>query len=124
MIHQDPAIGQAGVYPGMITITGQCDLIARFCSDIADHHMVPLTTWIPPVPNRSITSIPCPCLIKIGFLGIRNLMKSVPSALMMQMAVFQFQTSGAVTYRRKNTSLSPVLDHDGLKSQCPEVRGF
>ena len=60
----------------MITIIGQCDLIARFCSNLADHHMVPLTTWIPPVPNRSITSIPCPCLIKIGLLGIRNLVKS------------------------------------------------
>ena len=75
MIHQDSTIGQAGICPGMVSITGQCDLIARFCPNLADHHMVPLTTWIPPVPNRSITSIPCPGLIKIGFLGIGNLVK-------------------------------------------------
>ena len=76
MIHQDPAIREASVYPGMITISGQCDLIARFCSNLADHHMVTLTTWIPSVPNWAITSISCPCLIKISFLGIRNLVKS------------------------------------------------
>ena len=76
MIHQDPPIRQASVYPSMIAITRQCDLIAGFCSNLADHHMVPLSTWVPSVPNRSITSIPCPGLIKIRLLGIRNLMKT------------------------------------------------
>ena len=76
MIHQDPAIRQAGVYPGMIAITGQCDLIARFSSNLADHHMVPLATRIPSVPNRTIASVPGPGLVKIRFLGIGNLMKT------------------------------------------------
>ena len=38
--------------------------------------MVPLAIRIPPVPNRTVAPIPGPGLVKIGFLGIRNLMKT------------------------------------------------
>ena len=38
--------------------------------------MVPLAIRIPPVPNRTVAAIPGPALVKIGFLGIRNLMKT------------------------------------------------
>ena len=33
-------------------------------------------------------------------------------------------TSGLFFSRRKNTSMSPDFDHDGLKSQCPLVIDF
>ena len=38
--------------------------------------MVPLSAWISSIPNRPIAPIACPSLIKIGFLGIGNLMES------------------------------------------------
>ena len=38
--------------------------------------MVPLTTWVPTVPNRPIAPVPSPGLIKVRLLGIRNLVES------------------------------------------------
>src|SRR5262245_64066786 len=48
----------------------------------------------------------------------------VPSALMMKIAVFHFSVTGSSLSRRKQTSISPVKDHDGLKSQWPVVTGL
>jgi len=45
-----------------------------------------------------------------------NVWKPVPSASITHIWVIHFTVSGWYFKRRKNTSMSPVLDHDGLKS--------
>src|SRR5262245_47085454 len=42
----------------------------------------------------------------------------------MKIAVFHFSVTGSSLSRRKQTSMLPVVDHDGLKSQWPVVIGL
>ena len=62
------------------------------------------------------------------FLSSVNIWKPVPSVFITQRIVFQLVTTGSFFALRKKTSISPVFDHDGLKSSCPlpwgTVTGF
>ena len=69
-----------------------------------------------------------PSRVQVGLKSVRvpsvSWWNPVPSTLMMKIALFHFTVSGSSFVLRKQTSMSPVLDQEGLKSMCPVVRGF
>ena len=76
VINQNPPVFHASINPSVKFGIRQCNLISRLCSDLTDHNMVPLSTWIHPIPNRPIAPIASPSLVKIRLFSIGNLMKT------------------------------------------------
>ena len=75
MINQNPPVGHTGVCPRVIFLVGKSDLVAGLSADLPRHDVVAAASRILSIPDRRIRAVPSPSLVKVGVLGIRNLMK-------------------------------------------------
>ena len=75
MINQNPPVSHTGVCPRVVSLVGKSDLLAGLPADLSRHDVVAAAIWIFSIPDRRVRAVPSPSLVKVGVLGIRNLMK-------------------------------------------------
>ena len=75
MINQNPPVGHTGVCPRVVFLVGKSDLLAGLSADLPRHDVVAAASRILSIPDRRVRAVPSPSLVKVGVLGIRNLMK-------------------------------------------------
>ena len=75
MINQNPPVSHTGVRPRVVSLVGKSDLLAGLSADLSCHDVVAAAIGVFSIPDRRVRAVPSPSLVKVGVLGIRNLVK-------------------------------------------------
>ena len=73
---EDPAVGETGVGPGMISLVGERKFLTGFCPYLTGHHHVATRLWVLSIPNRRVAAISRPSLIEVGMRAVGELMEA------------------------------------------------
>ena len=75
MINQNPPVSHTGVRPRVVSLVGKSDLLTGLSADLSCHDVVAATIGVFSIPDGRVRAVPSPSLVKVGVLGIRNLVK-------------------------------------------------
>ena len=75
MINQNPPVGHTGVCPRVVSLVGKSDLLTGLSADLSCHDVVAAAIGVFSIPDGSVRAVTSPSLVKVGVLGIRNLVK-------------------------------------------------
>ena len=108
----------------MKALIGEGDLFSGLAAHLALHHEKTARLVVLPIPDGRIEAVPGPGGIEVGVGAVAELVKPRTVGMDDEDRALPFDGDGIVLGLRKQTSMLPVLDQDGLKSMWPVVSGF